>query len=159
MINEFIMEQQEIERPLTKSQRKKIRQKKRDKKWLEDNPSTSGNPKDQRKLDKKPRQMAQKSSRSFGRYLGKHGDRIRLVLEGKKDEAETKRAEAEAEKTKAIRQAEYAQELATTNRIDRGQKPPEQKDGLQLIYDKGFRVISWAWDQVALDQSLNYIHL
>ena len=85
--------------------------------------------------------MAHKAAISFGMCLGLHREKACLEQAGKKEEAEAKRDEAEAMKAKAIRKAEYAQEALNSIRIDRGQKSPEHRSGLQLIYDEGFRVL------------------
>lgn len=59
-----------------------------------------------------------------------------LEKAGKKEEAQGKRLEAEAQKTKAINQLEYAQKISTMIKVEKGLEPPEQTTDLQLI--RGF---------------------
>ena len=131
------------EKSLPKRQLKRLQMKERDHEWLRIDPPASGmNPKELKKFEKKPRQLAKKSVISFGKFLGLSHERVLLEQAGMKEEAQGKKLEAEAQKTEAIHQFEHAQEILTLIEVEKGLKPPEQKSGLQLIYEKGFRVRS-----------------
>ena len=143
VISHFIQSVEMDDCNLTKRQRKRLGRKARDQAWSEKSISPPCvNPKIAKELEKRPRQLAKKAVVSFGKFFGLCNEVALLEQAGEKQEADAKRLEAQAKKAKAVRQFEHAQEVLTSIRVERGLKPPEQKSGLQLIYDKGFYVRS-----------------